>query len=80
MPQFPSSDGSDSRIGCNSPESPPCSPWAQADAWHLVLTDVHELPLPIPAVRGQLGAWKPTQDLVDQVRLQLPQLAPESAS
>ncbi|MFF9854262.1 ASCH domain-containing protein [Streptomyces litmocidini] len=60
--------------------APPCSPWAQADTWHLVLSDVHELPLPIPAVRGQLGAWKPTQDLVDQVRLQLPQLAPESAS
>ncbi|MFE3584257.1 ASCH domain-containing protein [Streptomyces vinaceus] len=60
--------------------TPPCSRWAQTDAWHLVLADVHELPLPIPAVRGQLGAWKPTQDLVDQVRLQLPQLTPESAS
>ncbi|MFE5795535.1 hypothetical protein ACFQ8C_23565 [Streptomyces sp. NPDC056503] len=60
--------------------TPPCSPWAHADAWHLVLADVHELPLPIPAVRGQLGAWKPTQALVDQVRLQLPQLTPESAS
>ncbi|MFE0737423.1 hypothetical protein [Streptomyces sp. NPDC058855] len=60
--------------------TPPCSPWAQADAWHLVLADVHELPLPITAVRGQLGAWKPTQALVDQVRLQLPQLTPESAS
>ncbi|MFI9297514.1 hypothetical protein [Streptomyces gardneri] len=60
--------------------TPPCSHWAQADAWHLVLTDVHELPLPIPTVRGQLGAWKPTPALVDQVRLQLPQLTPESPS
>ncbi|MFI8916549.1 hypothetical protein ACIGW4_33750 [Streptomyces sp. NPDC053513] len=60
--------------------TPPCSRWTQTDAWHLVLADVHELPLPSPAVRGQLGAWKPTQDLVDQVRLQLPQLTPESTS
>ncbi|MFJ6785247.1 hypothetical protein [Streptomyces yangpuensis] len=68
--------------GCHQDPAgtPPCSPWAQTDAWHLVLADVHELPLPIPAVRGQLGAWKPTPDLVDQVRLQLPQLTPESAS
>ncbi|MFD9053523.1 ASCH domain-containing protein [Streptomyces zaomyceticus] len=60
--------------------TPSCAPWAQTDAWHLVLADVHELPLPIAAVRRQLGAWKPTQALVDQVRLQLPQLTPESAS
>lgn len=49
------------------------SPWAQRDVHHLVLADVHELPLPVPAT-GALPAWKPTQDLVDQVLQQLPHL------
>ncbi|TXR94522.1 hypothetical protein EAO73_35050 [Streptomyces sp. col6] len=48
-----------------------CSEWAQPDAWHLVLADIQELPLPIPA-RGQLGPWRPTDHLVDQVLQQLP--------
>ncbi|MER5853477.1 hypothetical protein ABT126_42875 [Streptomyces sp. NPDC002012] len=71
MSQIPSSETLDSRIKCNSPESPPCSQWAHPDAWHLVLADVQELPLPIPA-RGQVVPWKPTPDLVAQVLQQLP--------
>jgi hypothetical protein len=41
--------------------------------WHLalVLQDVQELPLPVPAA-GQLGPWKPTEDLLDRVFQQLP--------
>ncbi|MFG2668820.1 hypothetical protein ACGFY6_31860 [Streptomyces sp. NPDC048387] len=58
----------------------PCSKWAQADAFHLVLADVQELALPIPWLHGQLGPWRPPQDLVDQVLLQLPHLAPEGTS
>ncbi|MEU7253701.1 hypothetical protein [Streptomyces sp. NPDC045251] len=65
---------------CNSPESAPCSRWAQPDVHHLVLSDVQELALPIPWLNGQLGPWRPTQDLVDQVLLQLPHLAPEGTS
>ncbi|MFB6428902.1 hypothetical protein ACFCXC_23920 [Streptomyces microflavus] len=55
--------------------SPPCTEWALPEAWHLVLTDVHALPLPIPA-RGQLGPWKPTPELLEQVLQQLPELSP----
>ncbi|MFF8505916.1 hypothetical protein ACF07L_35485 [Streptomyces anulatus] len=55
--------------------SPPCSLWAQTDAWHLELADVQALALPIPA-RGQLGPWRPTEDLVDQVLQQLPDFRP----
>ncbi|MGQ4732623.1 hypothetical protein ACUN3E_33830 [Streptomyces sp. Ju416(a)] len=55
--------------------SPPCTPWAQAGAWHLVLQDVQELPLPVP-VDGQLGPWKPTPDLVEQALQQLPDFRP----
>ncbi|MGG7568980.1 hypothetical protein [Streptomyces sirii] len=51
-----------------------CSPWAQHGAHHLVLADVRELALPIPIKAGALGPWKPTTELVDQVRLQLPHL------
>ncbi|MGK5500480.1 hypothetical protein [Streptomyces sp. URMC 125] len=56
----------------------PCSRWAQPDAHHLVLADVQELALPIPWLHGQLGPWRPPQDLVDQVLLQLPHLSPEA--
>ncbi|WP_331727054.1 hypothetical protein OG725_37075 (plasmid) [Streptomyces sp. NBC_01213] len=55
--------------------SPPCTPWAQPGAWHLVLRDVQELPLPVPA-DGQLGPWKPTPDLVEQALQQLPGFRP----
>jgi hypothetical protein len=51
------------------------SPWAQRNVHHLVLADVHELPLPVLAT-GALPAWKPTRDLVDQVLQQLPHLRP----
>ncbi|KJY27439.1 hypothetical protein VR46_39105 [Streptomyces sp. NRRL S-444] len=55
--------------------SPPCTPWAQPGLWHLEVSDVQELALPIPA-RGQLGPWRPTEDLVAQVLQQLPDLRP----
>ncbi|MFE6985839.1 ASCH domain-containing protein [Streptomyces griseus] len=55
--------------------TPPCTEWAHPGAWHLELADVQALALPIPA-RGQLGPWKPTEDLVDQVLQQLPGLRP----
>ncbi|MFK4123557.1 hypothetical protein [Streptomyces longwoodensis] len=54
---------------------PPCSPWAHPGAWHLVLADVHELPLPVPA-RGQLGPWRPVPDLLERVLQQLPHFRP----
>ncbi|GAA2330140.1 hypothetical protein Scani_34370 [Streptomyces caniferus] len=50
-----------------------CTPWAEPGAWHLELSDVQALALPIPA-RGQLGPWKPTEELVAQVLQQLPNL------
>ncbi|CAL9637724.1 hypothetical protein SUDANB120_06251 (plasmid) [Streptomyces sp. enrichment culture] len=55
--------------------SPPCTEWAEPGCWHLELANVQELALPIPT-RGQLGPWKPTEDLVAQVRQQLPDLRP----
>ncbi|MFI6359528.1 hypothetical protein ACIBJF_44715 [Streptomyces sp. NPDC050743] len=60
-------------IDCHLDQGPEqcTSPWAQRDAQHLVLADVHELPLPVPAT-GALPAWKPTPDLVAQVFQQLP--------
>ncbi|MFI9080944.1 hypothetical protein ACIGW8_31495 [Streptomyces sioyaensis] len=70
-------------FGCHQDPAgaPPCSRWAHPGDWHLALADVQELPLPIPHLRGALGLWKPTKDLVDQVLLQLPDLhAPEGTS
>ncbi|MFE7758308.1 hypothetical protein [Streptomyces sp. NPDC057429] len=63
--------------GCHQdPEGAPlCSPWALPHANHLVLADAQALALPIPAA-GALGPWKPSQDLVEQVQLQLPHLRP----
>jgi hypothetical protein len=56
--------------------APPCSPWAHpGDVWHLVLADVQELPLPVPA-RGQLGPWTPEPDLLKCVFQQLPWFRP----
>ncbi|MEU5499518.1 hypothetical protein [Streptomyces griseofuscus] len=55
--------------------APLCSPWAHQGAWHLVLRDVQELPLPVPAA-GQLGPWKPTPDLLERVFQQLPDFRP----
>ncbi|MEU3855659.1 hypothetical protein [Streptomyces sp. NPDC029554] len=51
------------------------SPWAQRGAHHLVLADVQELPLPVPAT-GALSAWRPTRDLLTQVFQQLPAFRP----
>lgn len=66
--------------GCHQdPEgAPPCSPWAQPDANHLVLTDIQDLALPVPAA-GALGPWKPSHHLVEQVLLQLPHLRPPAS-
>ncbi|MFJ6792003.1 ASCH domain-containing protein [Streptomyces angustmyceticus] len=61
-------------------DAAPCSLRAQPGAHHLVLDDVQELALPIPWLHGQLGPWRPPQDLVDQVLLQLPHLALEGTS
>ncbi|MFE4451253.1 hypothetical protein [Streptomyces sp. NPDC056796] len=55
--------------------SPPRTEWAQTGAWHLEVNDVQALALPIP-VHGQLGPWRPIQDLADQVLQQLPHLRP----
>ncbi|WP_030019324.1 hypothetical protein [Streptomyces monomycini] len=63
--------------GCHQDREgqPPCSPWAHPDAWHLVLADVTELPLPVPA-RGQVVPWRPAQDLLERVFQQLPGFRP----
>jgi hypothetical protein len=55
--------------------APPCTEWARPGAWHLVLSDVQELALPVPA-RGQVVPWMPKPDLVAQVLQQLPDFRP----
>lgn len=68
------------RLADVHPDDGRCTPWAEPGCFHLVFTDVQELALPIP-IDGALGPWKPTQDLVDQILLQLPDLhAPEGTS
>lgn len=64
-------------IDCHLDQGPEgCTiPWAHRDAHHLVLAEVQELALPIPAC-GQLGPWKPEPDLVVRVLQQLPHLRP----
>ncbi|MEU6602905.1 hypothetical protein [Streptomyces flaveolus] len=63
--------------GCHLDQGPEkcTSPWAERDAHHLVLADVQELALPVPAT-GALAAWKPTPDLLAQVFQQLPNFRP----
>jgi hypothetical protein len=63
--------------GCHLDQGPEqcTSPWAQRGAHHLVLADVQELALPVPAT-GALPAWKPTPDLLTQVFQQLPDFRP----
>ncbi|MFF7858978.1 hypothetical protein [Streptomyces sp. NPDC007904] len=63
--------------GCHQdPDGAPlCSQWAHPGAWHLVLGDVQEFPLPVPA-RGQVVPWKPSQDLLERVFQQLPGFRP----
>ncbi|GGU66137.1 hypothetical protein [Streptomyces lavendofoliae] len=51
------------------------SPWAQRGAHHLVIDDVRDLSLPVPAMDA-LPAWRPTPDLVAQVLQPLPDLRP----
>ncbi|MFE6526071.1 hypothetical protein [Streptomyces sp. NPDC057794] len=64
-------------IDCHPDQGPErcTSPWAQRGAHHLVLADVQELPLPVPAT-GALSAWRPTRDLLTQVFQQLPAFRP----
>lgn len=63
--------------GCHPDQGPErCpSPWAERGAHHLILADVQELALPVPA-RGALLAWKPTPELLAQVVQQLPGFRP----
>lgn len=48
-----------------------CSPWAQSDAVHLVLTDPQVLQRPVLAY-GRQGMWTPDDDLIADVRKRLP--------
>ncbi|MGW1194052.1 hypothetical protein [Streptomyces sp. NPDC002559] len=46
---------------CHSDQGPKhcASPWAQRNVYHLVLDDVHELPLPVPgADEVPVRAWR----------------------
>lgn len=49
---------------------PPCSPWAQRNRWHWVLSGVRPLPEPVPC-RGALGLWRLPEDVEEAVRAQL---------
>jgi hypothetical protein len=46
-----------------------CSPWAQADSWHLVLRDIRAVREPV-ACKGALGLWTLPQYVEAQVRSQ----------
>jgi hypothetical protein len=46
-----------------------CEPWGLDDCWHWVLSDVRQLPKPIPAT-GRLGLWIPGADLLAAVEAQ----------
>ncbi|WP_217208900.1 hypothetical protein [Streptomyces sp. AC550_RSS872] len=68
--------------GSHTDDGDPCSPWAQRGCSHLVLDDVHALPLPVPCA-GALGPWRVPLDVFEQVLLQLPhlnELFPEATS
>lgn len=43
-----------------------CSPWAEDDAWHLVLAGVMPLAKPVPC-RGALGLWTVPDDVARMV-------------
>ncbi|MGW1364543.1 hypothetical protein ACWCQP_44960 [Streptomyces chartreusis] len=58
---------------CHVDDSDPCSPWAQRHRHHLVLDDVHALPLPVPCT-GALGPWRVPLAVFERVLLQLPHL------
>ena len=45
----------------------PCSPWAIADDWHLVLKHPRSLPVPI-LCKGRLGLWTPPADVLEQLQ------------
>ncbi|MFD0541912.1 hypothetical protein ACFQ1B_00655 [Streptomyces mexicanus] len=63
-------------VDCHQdPDGSPCTEWAQAGAWPPVFAGLQELLLPVPA-GGQLGPWKPTPGLLEQVFQQLPDFRP----
>lgn len=47
-----------------------CSPWAQNDAWHLILADVVALPEPVRC-KGFLGLWTVPAEVEAEVVRQL---------
>lgn len=48
----------------------PCSEWAIAGDWHLMVANPRPLARPIPA-KGKLGLWTPDSDLLAQIREQV---------
>ncbi|WP_331745867.1 hypothetical protein [Streptomyces sp. NBC_00872] len=60
---------------CHDSADGPCSPWAQREVHHLVLSEVQALPMALPCI-GALGPWRPPRNVLDQVLLQLPDLRP----
>ena len=51
-----------------------CSDWAMADHHHLVLANPRPLARPIPAT-GRLGLWRPDDDLLAAITVQLAEVA-----
>ena len=45
----------------------PCSSWAMADDWHLVLNNPRPLAEPIPC-KGRLGLWTPPAEVLEQLQ------------
>ncbi|MFE0207037.1 hypothetical protein [Streptomyces sp. NPDC058985] len=48
-----------------------CRPWGFPDTWHWELADVQALPQPPRPVRGQLGLWTATDDVLASVQQQI---------
>jgi len=51
-------------IGC-------CRPWGFPDSWHWEIGDVRLLPEPVLGVRGQLGLWTVSDDILAAVQRQI---------
>lgn len=56
--------------GCHRDENC-CRPWGFPDTWHWELEDVRALPHPPRPVRGQLGLWTVTDDVLAAVQRQI---------
>ncbi|MFE9334885.1 hypothetical protein [Streptomyces sp. NPDC006925] len=48
-----------------------CTPWSFPGHHHLVLEEVTPLSLPVPVAQGALQLWTPSEELLEQVRIQL---------